>query len=262
MMLSLKSYGVAPAIHGQPYHVLDNPLLERVLTSHLQTFGCTVVMGTSSEDINSLILFLALFLDTDELHCSRLVLPPEKCTFHAGLFIQGLLLNEYGCRELCSVELAANPYPVTAVDLTRGIQAAAVKQTPLQHCRWQRSQEYCLLHKEAKVEGQVHSLHDMLHPVKEGASLVCSFLEDLRHLSSDLWLTYIRLFKQKLYSFAFSLLNLVCCLSKDPKKRGHSRYLMQALDLDEADLLIVLAVAEKLQPGVYAFVMGENSLQR
>jgi hypothetical protein len=37
---------------------------------------------------------------------------------------------------------------------------------------------------------------------------------------------------------------------------------MQALDLDEADLLIVLAVAEKLKPGVYAFVMGENSLQR
>jgi len=53
MMLSLKSYGIAPAIHSQPYHVLDNPLLERVLTSHLQTFGCTVVMGTSSEDINS-----------------------------------------------------------------------------------------------------------------------------------------------------------------------------------------------------------------
>jgi len=50
--------------------------------------------------------------------------------------------------------------------------------------------------------------------------------------------------------------------SKDPKKLGHSRYLMQALDLDEADLLIVLAVAEKLQPGIYAFVMGENSLQR
>lgn len=50
--------------------------------------------------------------------------------------------------------------------------------------------------------------------------------------------------------------------SKDPKKRGHSRYLMQALDLDEADLFIVLAVAEKLQPGIYAFVMGENSLQR
>jgi hypothetical protein len=53
MMLSLKSYGVAPAIRGQPHDVLDNPLLERVLTSHLQTFGCTVVMGTSSEHINS-----------------------------------------------------------------------------------------------------------------------------------------------------------------------------------------------------------------
>jgi hypothetical protein len=53
MMISLKSYGLAPATHVKPYHVLDNPLLERVLTSHLQTFGCTVVMGTCSEDINS-----------------------------------------------------------------------------------------------------------------------------------------------------------------------------------------------------------------
>jgi len=61
---------------------------------------------------------------------------------------------------LCSVELAANPYPVTAVDLTRGIQAAAVKQTPLHHCRRQRSQEYRLFREEAKVEGQVHSLHE------------------------------------------------------------------------------------------------------
>jgi hypothetical protein len=50
--------------------------------------------------------------------------------------------------------------------------------------------------------------------------------------------------------------------SNDPRKLGHSRYLAKALDLEEADLLIVLAVAEKLQPGVYAFVVGENSLPR
>jgi hypothetical protein len=53
MMLSLKSHGLATATHIQSYHVLNNPVLERVITSHLQTFGCTVVMGTSSEDINS-----------------------------------------------------------------------------------------------------------------------------------------------------------------------------------------------------------------
>lgn len=45
-------------------------------------------------------------------------------------------------------------------------------------------------------------------------------------------------------------------------KLGHCRYLAQALGLEEADLLIVLAVAEKLQPGVYAFVMGDNSVPR
>jgi hypothetical protein len=53
MMLSLKSHGLATATHVQSYYVLNNPVLERVVTSHLQTFGCTVVMGTSSEDINS-----------------------------------------------------------------------------------------------------------------------------------------------------------------------------------------------------------------
>jgi hypothetical protein len=46
------------------------------------------------------------------------------------------------------------------------------------------------------------------------------------------------------------------------EKPGHCRYLAQALGLEEADLLIVLAVAEKLQPGVYAFVMGDNSVPR
>jgi hypothetical protein len=53
MMISLKSHGLAAATRFQSYHVLNNPVLERVITSHLQTFGCTVVMGTSSEDINS-----------------------------------------------------------------------------------------------------------------------------------------------------------------------------------------------------------------
>jgi hypothetical protein len=45
-------------------------------------------------------------------------------------------------------------------------------------------------------------------------------------------------------------------------KLGHCSYLAQTLGLEEADLLIVLAVAEKLQPGVYAFVMGDNSVPR
>lgn len=78
MMLSLKSYGLNLATHGQSYHVLNNPLLERVLTSHLQTFGCTVVMGTSSEDINSVsytrvhklhvpVIFLRLFCHNPKL---------------------------------------------------------------------------------------------------------------------------------------------------------------------------------------------------
>ncbi|XP_069694227.1 guanine nucleotide exchange factor C9orf72 homolog isoform X2 [Periplaneta americana] len=267
MMLSLKSCGLVPTprVH---HHVLNHPLLERILTSHLQTFGCTVIMGTSSEDIDSLILFLALFLDTDELHCSRFVLPPGNCSFHAGLFLQGLLLNEFGCRELCSIELAASPYPVTAVDLTRGVQASAVKQTPLHHLhlarRWQMAQrEHRQLCKEGDIEEPGHPLHEsVLYPVKEGANLVCSLLEHMRHLSPGVWLTYIGLFRQKLDSLAFSLLNLVCWMRNDCERPNNWKQLAQALDLEEADLLIVLAVAEKLQPGVYACVMTEASNSR
>lgn len=32
---------------------LGNPILERAVTSHLQTSGCTIVMGNNSSDINS-----------------------------------------------------------------------------------------------------------------------------------------------------------------------------------------------------------------
>lgn len=73
MMLSLKSHGLATTTLAQPYHVLNNPVLERVVTSHLQTFGCTVVMGTSPEDINSVS-----YTHVDKLHHCCLVLS-EMC---------------------------------------------------------------------------------------------------------------------------------------------------------------------------------------
>lgn len=40
-------------------------------------------------------------------------------------------MDEFGCRELSSADLTANPYPVTAIDLTLGSQLAAIKQTSL-----------------------------------------------------------------------------------------------------------------------------------
>jgi hypothetical protein len=53
-----------------------------------------------------------------------------------------------------------------------------------------------------------------------------------------------------------------CTCRNECEKVGYRRYLAKVLDLQEADLLIVLAVAEKLQPGVYACVMGESSVPR
>jgi hypothetical protein len=47
--------------------------------------------------------------------------------------IQGLLVDAFGYREISSLELAKNPYPVTMVDLTRTIDDGGVKQSPLYH---------------------------------------------------------------------------------------------------------------------------------
>ncbi|KAJ9579434.1 hypothetical protein L9F63_024458 [Diploptera punctata] len=246
MMASLKTYGLATVRQMYNRHVLNHPLLERIVTSHLQTFGCTVVVGASSEDINSLILFLG------------------NSSFHSGLFLQGLLLNEFGCRQLCSVELAANPYPVTAVDLTRGVQSSAVKQSPLHHLHLARrrqmaQREHRQLCENEDVDESDHQLHEsVLHSVKEGANLVISLLEDLRHLPSGLWTTYIGFFKQKLDTLAYTLLNLVTWMRSESDKLNYSKHLSQALDISEADLLIVLAVAEKFQPGIYTSVMGSR----
>jgi hypothetical protein len=88
MMLSLKSYGLSLATHVQSYDVLNNPLLERVLTSHLQTFGCTVVMGTSSEDVNSVS-----YIQVHKLHVPKLIMILNVVNIDYSCLAYGCLLG-------------------------------------------------------------------------------------------------------------------------------------------------------------------------
>ncbi|GLH11653.1 Uncharacterized protein GBIM_16399 [Gryllus bimaculatus] len=252
-IFSLGKCGLGNSLLACGADMLNHPLLERALTSHLQTFGCTVIMGTSSSDINALISFLALFLDSDEKFCSRLVLPTMKYSYHVGLFVQGLLLDEFGCRELCSVDLAASPYLVTAVDLTKGVNANAVRQTSPQN-----------LNRSGDGFGKTQLHRSILYPVKESASLIKSLLKDMQHIPPSSWQHFIGIFKKKINSLAYMLLSFMH--QSVMEYRGGSlqleRYLMKNMNLLESDFLIVLAAAEKLKPGIYDHVMDHDAVFR
>ncbi|XP_049845723.1 guanine nucleotide exchange factor C9orf72-like isoform X2 [Schistocerca gregaria] len=232
MLVSVKSCGFGTVPDRYSSEILDHPLIERALTSHLQTFGCTVVMGTSATDIN-----------------------------------QGLLLDEFGCRELCSAELSSNPYPVTAVDLTQTSQIGAVKQTFLLPC----NSDGCLVN----AQGRVHATDDtgvhgsILHPVKDSASLVQELLKDLRRLQPPDWAKVVTLFVQKISTMAHCLLSQIHCLryaeivsSSVFGSPPHRHFLMKCLNLEDSDFRIVLAAAEKLKPGVYSYILKPLQLPR
>ncbi|XP_047102038.1 guanine nucleotide exchange factor C9orf72-like isoform X1 [Schistocerca piceifrons] len=268
MLVSVKSCGFGTVPDRYSSEILDHPLIERALTSHLQTFGCTVVMGTSATDINQFIYFLAQFLSASERVCSRLVIPNVHYPFHVGLYLQGLLLDEFGCRELCSTELSSNPYPVTAIDLTQTSQIGAVKQTFLLPF----NSDGCLVN----AQGRVHATDDVtgvhgriLHPVKDSASLVQELLKDLRRLQPPDWAKVVTLFVQKISTMAHCLLSQIHCLryaeivsSSVFGSPPHRHFLMKCLNLEDSDFRIVLAAAEKLKPGVYSYILKPLQLPR
>lgn len=89
-----------------------------------------------------MIAFLALFLDEEARCCSRLVHSGQKYTFQVGLYLQGLLLDEFGCRDLSAEELVDNPLPVTWVDLSKSTSAAtAVRQGLPLHQHQRKAQQ-------------------------------------------------------------------------------------------------------------------------
>lgn len=268
MLVSVKSCGFGRVPLQLSLEILDHPLIERALTSHLQTFGCTVVMGTSANDINQFIIFLAQFLSANERVCSRLVIPNVHYPFHVGLYLQGLLLDEFGCRELCSAELSSNPYPVTAIDLTQASQIGAVKQTLLLPF----NSEGCLFNAQSRGQAtdDLAGVHGrILHPVKDSASLVKELLKDLRRLQPPDWAKVVTLFVQKISTMAHCLLSHIQCVRyaeivSSPLfgTTPHHHFLMKCLNLEDSDFRIVLAAAEKLKPGVYSYVLKPLQLPR
>ncbi|XP_037550709.1 transmembrane protein KIAA1109 homolog [Nematolebias whitei] len=102
---------------------------DEAISSHLQTCGCSIVVGSNPEKVNKIVRTLCLFLTPAERKCSRLCRANSSFKYDTGLFVQGLLKDSTGSFVLPFRQVLYSPYPTTHID----VDINTVKQMPPCH---------------------------------------------------------------------------------------------------------------------------------
>ncbi|XP_037229693.1 guanine nucleotide exchange C9orf72 homolog [Falco rusticolus] len=246
--------------------------LLNAISSHLQTCGCSVVVGSSAEKVNKIVRTLCLFLTPSERKCSRLCRNESSFKYESGLFVQGLLKDATGSFVLPFRQVMYAPYPTTHID----VDVNTVKQMPPCHehiynqRRYMRSEltafwransdeemsQDHIIHTDESFTPDLNVFQDILHR----DTLVKAFLDQIFHLKPGLSLrsTFLAQFLLVLHRKALTLIKYIEDDTQKGKKPFRSlRSLKMDLDLAaEGDLNIVMALAEKIKPGLHSFVFG------
>lgn len=244
----------------------DDLFLTRVITSHLQTFGSTLVVGKALDKVNLMVNTLALLLSSEERQRSRYAvetLSSQFVLYDSDLFVQGLLKSSKEPFSLPVKGIITSSLPSTLVDL----DTVEVKQThPFNEHVVIRKEfidiELALLLQETE-DAPVFPALGLFHNSEEVATLVQTFMQDLNLLPYVCGVrqgfvdNFLRLLDRK----ALALIKYVEAKSSFGAvllDHNAKRQLRQDLQLaTEADYSIVLARAEKLHPGIYTFLSGD-----
>uniref|UniRef100_A0A7N6FJU5 CI072 protein n=1 Tax=Anabas testudineus TaxID=64144 RepID=A0A7N6FJU5_ANATE len=250
--------------------------LHKAISSHLQTCGCSIVVGSNPEKVNKIVRTLCLFLTLAERKCSRLCKADSSFKYDTGLFVQGLLKDSTGSFVLPFRQVLYSPYPTTHID----VDINTVKQMPPCHehtynqRRYMRSELSTLwktdseedippdtvIHTDETFTPDLNIFQDVMHK----DTLVKSFIDEVFMLKPGLSLrsTYLAQFLLLLHRKALALLKYIEDETQKGKKPFRSlRNLKTDLDLTvEGDLNIVMAFAEKLRAGLHSFVFGKPFL--
>uniref|UniRef100_A0A674NJM8 C9orf72-SMCR8 complex subunit n=1 Tax=Takifugu rubripes TaxID=31033 RepID=A0A674NJM8_TAKRU len=247
--------------------------LHKAISSHLQTCGCSIVVGSNPEKINKIVRTLCLFLTPTERRCSRLCRAEASFRYDTGLFVQGLLKDSTGSFVLPFRQVLYSTYPTTHID----VDVNTVKQMPPCHehvynqRRYMRSELSALwktdseedippdtiIHTSETFTPDLNIFQDVAHR----DTLVKSFIDEVFMLKPGLSLrsTFLAQFLLLLHRKALTLLKYI----EDDTQKGQKsfrslRNLKTDLDLTvEGDLNIVMAFAEKLRGGLHSFVFGK-----
>ncbi|XP_055719393.1 guanine nucleotide exchange factor C9orf72-like [Salvelinus fontinalis] len=247
--------------------------LHKAVSSHLQTCGCSMVVGSNPDKVNKIVRTLCLFLTPAERKCSRYCKADSTFKYDTGLFVQGLLKDSMGSFVLPFRQVLYSPYPTTHID----VDINTVKQMPPCHehtyiqRRYMRS-ELSALWKAASEENiapdtgihtesftpDLNVFQDVMHK----DTLVKSFIDEVFMLKPGLNLrsTYLAQFLLILHRKALVLLKYIEDETQKGKKPFCSlRSLKTDLDLMvEGDLNIIMALAEKQRAGLHSFVFGKQ----
>ncbi|XP_047381678.1 guanine nucleotide exchange factor C9orf72 homolog isoform X1 [Sciurus carolinensis] len=325
LLSSMKSHSVPEEIDIADTVLNDDDIgdschegfLLNAISSHLQTCGCSVVVGSSAEKVNKIVRTLCLFLTPAERKCSRLCEAESSFKYESGLFVQGLLKDSTGSFVLPFRQVMYAPYPTTHID----VDVNTVKQMPPCHehiynqRRYMRSEltafwratseedmaQDTIIYTDESFTPDLNIFQDVLHRdtlvkafLDQNAEFECIKMEKIGnsknsdcfqtsaatpvcwrasvemalicilcqvfHLKPGLSLrsTFLAQFLLVLHRKALTLIKYIEDDTQKGKKPFKSlRNLKIDLDLTaEGDLNIIMALAEKIKPGLHSFIFG------
>uniref|UniRef100_A0A0B6ZUZ3 Uncharacterized protein n=1 Tax=Arion vulgaris TaxID=1028688 RepID=A0A0B6ZUZ3_9EUPU len=245
-------------------HKVDLDFLRQVISSHLMTFGRSVIFGKRVDRVNILVYTLGLFCWDSERLCSRAALSGRNWPYYQDVCIQGCLKNDDDSINMSHRDLLCSRYPTTIIDVdNRSIthSSSAADHPWLSHEALVRELEELYQGQEGYGERPA-KMNPAVSMTSE--SLVRDLLDNVYKLPPDHGKreAYICHFMHTLQRRAFCLIKYLegdQQSSSTASSRVNVKKLRQDLGLAlEGDLRIVLATADKLKPGLYQYVLGDK----
>ncbi|XP_032874170.1 guanine nucleotide exchange C9orf72 homolog isoform X2 [Amblyraja radiata] len=242
------------------------------ITPIMELFSSMKTHGVPQEV--QMVRTLCLFLTPTERKCSRLANTSGSFKYNSGLFVQGLLKDSTGSFVLPYRQIMYAPYPTTHIDVdVNTVMQMAPCHEHIYNQQNYMSMELVTLQKTASEDVEIPDtlIHmdegftpnlNIFQDVMNRDTLVKSFLDQIFQLESGLSLrnVFLAQFLLVLHRKAQTVIKYI----EDETQRGKKpfkslRNLKVDLDLTvEGDLSIIMAMAEKLKPGLHSFIFGKS----
>ncbi|KAK3602392.1 hypothetical protein CHS0354_026279 [Potamilus streckersoni] len=253
-----------------PDHVLEFDFLSQCIASHLMTFGRSFITGETADRINLVIHTLSLFNTVSERRCSLPINPQHPWPYHHDIYLQGFIKHVKDPIENClpMTEILCSKYPTTVIDVsTRVVKQTLSYNEHIIHS-FETLQSELISIQNGQFENVVVFDRELYPSSAYPDTLVQNFLSEMFQLpeSCEVRMAFITQFHRLLYKKAECLIEQIKVESdsaRNPMKASQMKKIRQDLLLNaEGDFRIIVALAEKLKPGIYCFLLGDRRVDR
>jgi len=260
--LSISNLGSIP-MAAPLYSMFDKEFIARCITSHLQTHGCTVIVGRNEEKINMFIYALSLFLIIPEERTRASIVHGNR-GYVPDLLVQGVLLSGANSNGIPDDQIVQSMLPSTIIDL----EQLLVKQTHPFHEYMVLRKEFMTLEIDRLTSSGPKKSHlwdaqgPVFNPVKTSAPYISHIVNEAFQLPAHLREAFLRHSMNLLIRKTALLIKYVQTeLSKSSAENLEAAIVKKIrTDLDlllDTDFNVLLGIAEKLNPGIYTALAGD-----